>query len=141
MTWKEALRLKLQQLSAVASIVGDRITHDRRPQRTELPALTFFAVSRTHGHCLDNGPTLLPDVRVQIDCLGRSSQEAEDLAAAVRDGTPDGLDGFRGDMHGLFVQAALIDEAGRDDYATDPADSDRGTHMVSLDLMLSFEES
>lgn len=138
MSIKVALRQYLLTQVNVISLVGDRVHHNYRPQRGELPAVSFFGVSRTHRYNLEGtGRDNVPVDRIQIDCYARSADQAEEVADAVRAA----LDGFRGHMSDVFVQACLLEEAGRDDYYPDQAGSDRGIHAVSLDAVISYEST
>lgn len=136
-TWKEALRELLVSSTHLAALVdARRVRHGYRPAGDDYPAVTFFALGVTQGHTLTAADGL-PLARVQIDCWGRTGAEADQLREAVRLT----VDGFRGDMSGVFVQSCLLDDGGRDEYLPPQDGSDRGVHQVTLDLRLSFEET
>jgi hypothetical protein len=79
---EESLRARLLADTAVAALVGTRVTWIDRPQGATLPAVTLQIISPgrayTHG-----GADGLADTRVQIDCWGASYASAKALARSV----------------------------------------------------------
>lgn len=81
---KADLVARLKADTAVAAIAGEAVTWGDRLREESVPALTLLLVSpgRDYDH---NGPTGEDEPRVQIDCYGRTDEEADALAQAVRD--------------------------------------------------------
>jgi hypothetical protein len=80
---KMALVMRLKADADVAAIAGQAVTWGDRDRENPLPALTLLMVSpgRDYDH---NGPTGEDEPRVQIDSYGRTDEEADALAQAVR---------------------------------------------------------
>lgn len=140
MSWKEALRTHLLTLTALTALVGTRVQFTRRQQGDALPGLVFYGLSLPVEHTLDGSPVSPRDVLLVIECHGATGAQAEAVAAAVRAAAPGGLDGFAGTMGPLRVQRLLVTEGGRDEFTPDPSGADAGTHVVSLEATLSFED-
>lgn len=137
---EEALRAHLAALPLLAPLVAGRIyPGQRRPQGTALPQVTFENTSRDVPYTL-LGPAGLPTARLVLDCWGGSYAEAAQVARAVRAASTDGgLDGYRGGMGELFVQAVMVTDAARDEYVPPPDGSDVGDWWVGLDVQVTFE--
>lgn len=84
-TVTSATRDRLRDAPAVAALVESRVFRDDRPEGTGLPALLIFLISDPRPTTFA-GPIGQRRSRVQIDCLGRSSGEADDVAeTAIRE--------------------------------------------------------
>ena len=94
MTIKAALHDHLVGLD----VVGDRVFWGLAPQGQQRPYIVLHRVTADHDYHLGGSSGLVEDL-FQIDCVADSAEAAEDLSEAVRDG----LDTFRGDMRGVFV--------------------------------------
>ncbi len=135
---REALRNFLAADVAVSALVGDRIWPNKLPQdESDYPQITLLKVSNPRVRNL-SGPDGLSSPRIQIDCWGLTAESAKDVAEAVR--KP--LDGYRGPMGGtggVNVQSITFEDE-RDAFNAPIDDSDIGTHQVSHDLIIWWDE-
>lgn len=137
---REALYGWLSTDPNIAALVGTRIYPNKLPQGSTFPQITFFKVSNPRVRNL-SGPDGLSSPRIQIDCWGLTPDSAKDVADAVRTSNigGHGLDGFRGTMGSVVVQSTNFEDE-RDTYNPPIDDSDIGTHQVSLDLIVWWNE-
>lgn len=80
---KAALHSRLSSSPAVTALVADRITPGRRDQGAAFPAIVYHLISAPRSRTLA-GDTSLIKARVQIDCWGRTEDEADQTAKAVK---------------------------------------------------------
>lgn len=107
MSWREGLYGHLSDHADVKAIVSDRIYPGRLNKVKadhdpgipgDLPAITYFRVSTTRT-LTNSGPHPYQAPRVQLNCFGRTP----DQASALGDAVIKALQGFRGDMGGVEV--------------------------------------
>lgn len=140
---RQALKNWLLATPGVTALVGQRIYPNKLPQGSIYPQITFFKVSDPKVRQL-SGPSGLSYPRLQIDCWAKSLDAAKDVAEAVRISnggisTVSRLDGYSGSMSGVTVQNVSFEDQ-RDAYFPDQDDSDRGTHQVTQDVILWWNE-
>ncbi len=148
MTFKEAFNTWLKSRGPLVALLYDadladcRVYPLRQPQNTPLPQLAWFTAGRTRFKALD-GPVGITEARLQLDCRGHTLADADEVAAALRlPADSGGLDGFRGDMAGVFCQALLveIDGDGDDDQAPPAHAEEAADALVTIRARLTFEE-
>jgi len=98
--------------STIAGLVGTRIFPQRRLQETELPAITYNAVSNNPTNTKD-GVSLLDTERWSINIFSKKYLNAADIAKEVRTE----LDRNSGTIQGVVVDS--ISFAGRADLYED----------------------
>jgi hypothetical protein len=98
--------------STIAGFVGTRIFPQRRLQETELPAITYNAVSNNPTNTKD-GVSLLDTERWSINIFSKKYLNAADIAKEVRTE----LDRNSGTIQGVVVDS--ISFAGRADLYED----------------------
>jgi len=148
MDFKSALTTWLKTRAPLVAVVYDpglgdaRVYPLRKPQGAAFPQLCWWVSGRTRHKALD-GPVGITTARVRFDCRGRTLADADVVAAALRR-PPDagGLDGYRGDMAGVFCQALLFTDDGDGDDDQDPPShgEQAGTALVSITATITFEE-
>lgn len=123
------LRAHLSGLTAV----DDRVYKAFIPQRTQLPCVLLRLIDAPQIEHL-RGTTGLRGSRVQIDCLSREEQEADDVREEVRLA----LQGFTGAMNGLqVVEISMAEVTGEYLSWQLPIDgSDSGRFVSSMDLII-----
>lgn len=96
----------------MTALIGDRMYPTNIPEGATLPLVTYQRIStpRLRSH---NGPSGLAHPRFQFNCWGRSYDEASRVAQQL----VFGIEGFRGLMAGVEVQAGFVEDE-RDDYDT-----------------------
>jgi hypothetical protein len=79
---EEALRARLLANTAIAAIVGTKVTWGDRPQNKDLPALVLLLVvpGRDYTH---QGADGLTGARVQIEAYGKSAIQSAQLQGLV----------------------------------------------------------
>jgi hypothetical protein len=138
MTLKEALLVYLvDAASDLYSLVADRIVPARRAPVDFLPCVTFFRVSRTDSYVLEGKSGGLPEERIQFDCWGRTVEEVEAVADALRSRLNGPLRGYWG---AVFIQSCRFEESGRDNYEPPDHADDAAVFQVSLDALIAYEE-
>lgn len=113
-------------LSDAGTDAGGRIYPQQLPQSVTLPACRYFRVSDPKDHT-HSGPSALKRPRFQIDCFASDYLDAVMLAGQIETY----LDGYKGAMGSYTVEAALVEDAGKDDY-----DPETGRHRVSVDVVI-----
>lgn len=98
-----SMRTYLLTVTAITAMVGDRISIDHSDQGDQEPRLVLFDISSIQGHTL-RGADGLPRARVQIDCIGTSRQQADELGELVRMA----LDGFKGQWDEQSIDSCLM---------------------------------
>lgn len=123
----------------VQEIAGSRIYPVELPQGAGLPALTYYRTGQQGMRSLA-GLSGLSRARLTIDCWATSYSDAKGLAAAIR-GTwaNPKLDGYRGQLAGVFVQTCLC--TNEMDLIERPVHGDEaGVKHVALDFDIVFED-
>lgn len=114
MSWREGLFAHLTANAGVAALIGDRVYPGRLDKAKsdqdpgvpgKLPAITYFRVS-TQRTLTNSGPHPYQAPRVQVNCFGRTPDEANDLGDAVIAA----LQGFKGLMGAQPVK--LVENVG-----------------------------
>ena len=118
-------------LSDAGTAAGGRIYPNNLRQGVTLPACRYFRVSNPNEHT-HSGASALKRPRFQIECYATTYLAAVGLATQVEAA----LDGYRGAMGAYEVQAALMEEGGRDDH-----DPETGRHRVSVDVVIWHRRS
>lgn len=97
MTLQEALYLKLTATALVSSLISAEVHPLFLPEDPTLPCLSYSLIAQVRVTALDG--VAAPSSLVQIDCWGRTYNEAQDVADAV----VITLDSFKGDLAGGFI--------------------------------------
>jgi hypothetical protein len=114
MSWRIGLYAHLTGHAQTSALVGFRVYPGRLNKAksdhdpgvpSELPAITYFRVS-TPRHLVNAGPIRYQAPRVQLNCFGRTPDEAE----AVGDAAIAALQGLKGTMGG--VEVLLVENVG-----------------------------
>jgi hypothetical protein len=113
-----ALKTRLVGLSAVTTLVGQRVYVDLLPQKPTLPAIRVQRISELEDAHL-RGARAIRRARVQVDAIAASLETATAVSdAAHGDGAGSGLAGFEGEISGQRVMAVLPSDT-RSDYEGD----------------------
>lgn len=131
-TLREAVRARLAETTALASLVGSRISFNALPQKKDagptFPAVTFYVASRSYDRNL-GGPNGVSTATVRISCWSKSELEAAAMAQIVRSR----FDGFSGWMGAVDVMGAFLeDESDLPEYPR------QGTDSYTYQVVLTF---
>lgn len=127
---RPALRTFLLEDANVQQLVGNRVYPVRLPQsNAKQTSIVYHRISETVDHTM-SGASGLTEQRIQVDAWAKDQDTANETADAVKER----IDGFRGAMGAVDVQAVFLDN-GRDDY--DPA---ADLYRVSRDYLFYFGE-
>lgn len=132
---EEGLRLWLLADADVQALAGNRVyPNDKVPQGAGYPRVLIQRSQGSRVRTFD-GPTDLAHPIIQLDCVALSYDQAKQLARAVKGTSADRkLDGFAGDLHGVTVQGAHLQDDERDGFRLLTDGSDKGEHIVTLDF-------
>lgn len=136
-TIEEALRAILTANAGVTAIVSTRVYPVVIPQAATLPAVAYQRISATREHNL-GGPGGLTRVRFQLTMAAATYAAMKALANAVRVA----LDGYRGTVSGVFVQAALS-EGEREQFVGETVQTGAEANMTyntQLDVLVWHSE-
>ena len=124
---------------AIVALVGTRVNPLVSPTSNVYPRLTYFVVDEGTVEAL-KGPSGLTAVRVQIDAFSRSYGECQTLARLIKGTkTVAGLDGYRGTLGGITVQASRF-QSRRDEYDPPATATEFGVYRSSIDFTIWHEE-
>jgi hypothetical protein len=110
MTVEEAIRARVESLSAVTAIVGTRVWLDKLPQNPTFPAVLVRLVSDPRGQHL-RGPDGLPVARVQVDAIAKEGSTDVYMVATELEQAIFG-DGLGRTASGLFGWVGSIGSPG-----------------------------
>lgn len=132
MTLLEALHVYFASKTAITDVVSTRLYRVKRPQGSDLPALTWRKVSG-QDQLYQKGTTTLAECRVEVTCWASIPSGAETLRNAVRDvcqrysGTI-----TSGEESVVVVLIRIEDDA---EFYDPPLDaSDNGAYSATIDL-------
>lgn len=100
----EALRSRVLTSGTIVTLLTDRIYYQKLPDNTLFPAISIEKVSSRRLQTLQ-GYSGLTDAFFSINIFSRSGGDSETIAKEVKTV----LDGFRGTISGVDVQAVLSD--------------------------------
>lgn len=130
---EEALVTRVTSGVAVAALIGTRMYPLVVPQDVALPAIAYQRISSkpimAHG-----GPVGLTRARVQLTLVGRSYAEVKELADAVRAR----LNGLRGTVGGVMIEAIILDNEADDDIPDAAARPVVDSKLVFQDYLVMF---
>jgi hypothetical protein len=134
--FRSALVSRLNADATLATLVGDRVFPQVRPQRSALPAVVVSIVSIDRDHDLD-GPTGLGLAEVELRAHSLDFTDCDRIANYLRTL----FDGFEGILaNGVEVLETLsLDES--DDYDDAAEGSDDGTFQIPVEYSFRFRES
>jgi len=140
---RQAVYARLSGSSAITAIVGTRIYFGALPQSAQLPALTFWVVTRPHGHNL-GGSDGISAARIQVSAWSFAESSSDQLVQAIRDR----FDGFTGTINGVTVTASIKQDeldiphppkAGTDQWIYETACDYRVNHRITLPASLGAD--
>ncbi len=85
MSLESAIYSTLTAHGGVSGFVGDRVYPRQIPQDKQLPAIAYLRVSSRDLSTLDSGDNCTESVRLQLDIVSTSYEEARDISREVRD--------------------------------------------------------
>lgn len=131
-----ALRKFLLSSEQISGCVKDRIYCDVAPSQAPLPYIIMTVITTRHEHTLSDLAGMA-HTRIQFDCSAVSRKQSTFLAKAIR---KSGVCSFKGNMHGLDVRGARLEEGQR--HVIDPPidGSDEYTYTVNFDLVIDHTE-
>lgn len=136
-TIEEALRAILIGNAGVSALVAGRVYPVVMPQGAALPAVAYQRISANRQHNLA-GPGGLTRVRFQLTNIASTYSSMKALANAVRVA----VDGYRGTVSGVFVQAALS-EGEREQFIGETVQTGAEANMTyinQLDVLVWHNE-
>lgn len=133
--FRAGLVSRLNGSAALASVVGEAIFPQVRPQRSSLPAVVYRVPSIDRDHDLD-GPSGIADAYVELTAYALDFSVCDRVAQVLRDL----FDGFTGPLGETTVTETVSDNE-TDDYDYPSDGSDDGTHSIQIDYRITFRES
>lgn len=130
---EEALATLLLGTSAIASLIGNRLTWLVRVQNSPLPSLVLNVISNVPEYS-DEGDAGLKQARVQIDCWALTYASAKALARAVKAR----LSGMRETASGVEFSAAWVD---LEQDLFDTGAAGQSLYRVSLDILITHDST
>lgn len=136
---EDALRYEILTDADVAALAGSRVHANHAPQGGAMPYVTLHRVSGERERAA-SGPIGLAHPRIQVDCVAARYADAKALASAIRRN----VDGLRGDAGApgrkVYINQVFLEDDV--DLYLDPLNaSDKGRHVVSLDLIVWHAET
>lgn len=128
---EEDLVALLLGTAGITTLIGDRLTWDRRQQGASLPALVLTTVSRVPDYTMASASGLERS-RIQVDCWATTRASANALGAALRTA----LSGFNGDLDTVHLTAFVEDEADSFELST----AGEELYRKRIDLMIWHRE-
>lgn len=130
-----AIRAILRADSQIFIRVGDRIFPNRRPQKTESPAIVYRVISSYSDHSIVNASGLSVGL-FEVDVYSSSY----DLAVYLADRVRLALDAYRGVASGVCVHGMFRD--GRTDEAIEPVNAgDAPAWSVTQEFEIFYAET
>jgi hypothetical protein len=124
---EELIRALLLADSGVSGLVDDRVNFGAYPQGDPFPGIVLNAISDVDDFTLQ-GPSGVPEFRVQVDCYAVSYGAAKELSRAVKSL----LNGYQsGAIQGVFHAGSRDGREGGSNEAERP-------YRVSMDFMVRF---
>lgn len=140
MSIQASLLAYLDALPGMVEVAGNRIYPGARTPGEVLPAITYFTVSHQRIRNLKDWACGHATAVLQLDLWAETYKQAKELEALVRGSKiAPRLDGFAGQMGDHWVACATVTDT-RDEYERPEFGEGRGTHRVSMDVTLSYQE-
>ena len=133
MSAAKAMRARLVSDATITGLVGTRVYPGKAPQDVTLPYVVYSRVSTTRTPTL-NGPTNVPETRIQLDVIANSQASAEQVATALRNR----LDGFTGVSASVTVLSSVVEDEQDLSEAIDGSDS--LYYRVVMDVLIQHRE-
>lgn len=131
MTLEEGLVAHLKADATIVGLVGERIYHEKLPQKPIYPAIAYARTSTERTMTLA-GPTSLTQVRLALDVWASTSAEMKSVAGAVRAA----VSGVTGNLGGTSIQHCTYEsEADLSEF-----EGDRADRRVSFELVIWLNE-
>lgn len=116
----------LTEHPGMSTVVGDRIYPRRLPQEPELPAITYSLISNVRRR--DLADVAYYQARVQFSCWGSAYGDTKRMADALADA----MEGFTGQLYGLYVLKAEIDNE------NDEGEEELDLHHSPVDVLITY---
>lgn len=130
---EEAIFSRLSADSNITAIVGAlpncRIFPVKMPDKTAMPAITYFRVSGPRVESFQGSSTLAHPL-FQIDCWAKTFQAADNLASKVRNS----LQGYAGTTASVRIQGILLEND------LDLYEEDTETYHRVMDFRIWYDE-
>jgi len=133
MSAAKALRARLIGDATLTGLIGTRIYPGKAPQDPTLPYVVYHRISTTRTPTL-NGPTLVPETRIQLDIIATSQASAELVATAIRNR----IDGYTGTSASVSVLSSVVEDEQDMSEAIDGSDSIY--YRVVMDVLIQHRE-
>lgn len=133
MSAAKAMRARLVSDATITGLVGTRVYPGKAPQDVTLPYVVYSRISTTRTPTL-NGPTNVPETRIQLDVIANSQASAEQVATALRNR----LDGFTGVSASVAVLSSVVEDEQDLSEAIDGSDS--LYYRVVMDVLIQHRE-
>jgi hypothetical protein len=132
-----ALRTKLLSVSAISSLIGQRMYTDWMPPKAATPCIVYSRISTLRDHYLAD-VTRSAHSRFEVVCIADSRAQADQVAEAVR---KSGICSYQGTTDGYLFHGTEIDSG--DEYGDDPPNDGSQVHRywVRFDLMVHYSEA
>ncbi|NBS67650.1 DUF3168 domain-containing protein [bacterium] len=133
MSAAKAMRARLIGDATLTGLIGTRIYPGKAPQDPTLPYVVYHRISTTRTPTL-NGPTLVPETRIQLDIIATSQASAELVATAIRNR----IDGYTGTSASVSVLSSVVEDEMDMDETIEGSDSIY--YRVVMDVLIQHRE-
>lgn len=133
MSAAKAMRARLIGDATLTGLIGARIYPGKAPQDPTLPYVVYHRISTTRTPTL-NGPTLVPETRIQMDIIATSQASAELVATAIRNR----IDGYTGTSASVSVLSSVVEDEMDMDETIEGSDSIY--YRVVMDVLIQHRE-
>lgn len=132
-----SLRTKLLSVSAITSLIGQRMYIDVLKQNATLPAVVFTRISTRRAHSVSD-VTKLAHSQFEFACIAKSRATADAIADAIRSS---GICSFSGVVDSINFLGAEIESG--DEYGDDPPidGSQEHRYWTCFELVVHYQES
>lgn len=111
---------------------GSRIYYLRVPQASEFPAISMQRISTISDYHL-KGRSKWQDVRLQVDCWGKTLESLRSKETGIVPAVLRILDNYRGSRHGNLI-GSIIKENERDLF-----ENEVNLYRVSIDFIITCD--
>lgn len=128
-TIEEAIYAKLNGDVNISALVSTRIYPLKMPDKTPMPAITYFRVSGPRVEHFQGSSTLAHPL-YQIDAWGKTLREVINLSSKIRNA----LQGYAGTIASVRIQGILFEND------TDLYEEDTETYHRAMDFRIWYDE-
>lgn len=130
-----ALRARLLAVAGVSALVGTRVYPVILPQNPTFPAITYQRIGGRRESSFA-GPIGLAGPLYRLDCWGGAAGTGYAAAKGLANAVRLALDGWKGVVSGITVQACFLDGEPEDIF-----EDEVGVHRVAMEVRMWWNEA